>query len=208
MIFALVATGKGRVERAAGSRLVTELRDCSTSTILEANRVTAEVPATFQPAFGVVPRYTPSLHSGLWTPRRLEILCPKHKRRVARDSITVRFQLIQQLRQGRNTPAYAGAAVGQKFSKAWTAGCQCGMKAAFVPGKPPNPVFLRNGSGRSNPFLARRQTAWANLGPRLSDHWTQGQSTRTIHGTVRPRPQPAGRRCRASRRSFRKSDGR
>ena len=74
-----------------------------------------------------------------------------------------------------------------KFSKAWTAGCQCGMKAASsLPRKRrPTRYSSETVAGVPHPFLShlRAPTAWANLGPRLSDHWTQGQSTRTI--TVR-----------------------
>ncbi len=94
-------------------------------------------------------------------------------------------------------------------------GCQCGMKgASLVPRKHrPARYSSETATGVPHPFLSHlpAPTAWANLGPRLSNHRTQGQSTRTI--TVRsltPWPQPASLKppLRASRRSFRKSDAR
>ena len=95
MIFALSPQAKGRVERAAGAfqdRLITELRLAGATTMEQAKAVLKQflprynrrfqVPAQCpDPAFRPLP---PDLRLG-------QVLCFKHKRRVARDN-TVKFQ--------------------------------------------------------------------------------------------------------------------
>ena len=217
MIFALSPQGKGRVERAAGTfqdRLVTELRLANAGSILEANRVLKQFLPRFNQRFGVPPQYPEPAFRPLDPELRLEqILCFKHQRRVARDN-TVRFQCIPcsccQAGNGIATPGRLW-----RYWKDWTAGCRCGMKgASSLPRRRrPAQYFSETVAGVPHPFLSHlpAPTAWANAGRLLSDHWTQGQSTRTI--TVRSLtlwPQPASLKLplRASRRSFRKSDGR
>ena len=94
MIFALSPQAKGRVERAAGTfqdRLITELRLAGATNMEQAKAVLKQflprfnrrfqVPAQCpDPAFRPLP---PDLHLG-------QVLCFKHKRRVARDN-TVKF---------------------------------------------------------------------------------------------------------------------
>ena len=218
MIFVLSPQGKGRVERAAGTfqdRLVTELRLANAGSILEANRVLEQFLPRFNQRFGVPPQYPEPAFRPLDPELRLEpILCFKHKRRVARDN-TVRFQLhTLQLLPGRGNGIATPGRLW-RYWKDWTAGCRCGMKGASSLPRRRRPAQYSSETvaGVPHPFLShlRAPTAWANLGPRLSNHWTQGQSTRTI--TVRsltPWPQPASLKLplRASRPSFRKSDGR
>ena len=106
---------KGRVERAAGifqDRLITELRLAGATTIEQAKAVLKQflprynrrfqVPAQCpDPAFRPLP---PDLRLG-------QVLCFKHKRRVARDN-TVQFQRhTLQLLPDRQRRSYAGAAV-------------------------------------------------------------------------------------------------
>ena len=115
MIFALSPQAKGRVERAAGTfqdRLFTELRLAGATTIEQAKAVLKQflprynrrfqVPAPCpDPAFRPLP---PDLRLG-------QVLCFKHKRRVARDN-TVKFQRhTLQLLPDRQRRSYAGAAV-------------------------------------------------------------------------------------------------
>ena len=115
MIFALSPQAKGRVERAAGifqDRLFTELRLAGATTIEQAKAVLKQflprynrrfqVPAPCpDPAFRPLP---PDLRLG-------QVLCFKHKRRVARDN-TVKFQRhTLQLLPDRQRRSYAGAAV-------------------------------------------------------------------------------------------------
>ena len=115
MIFALSPQGKGRVERAAGTfqdRLVTELRLAEASSILEANGVLEQFLPRFNRRFGVPPPWPEPAFRPLGPELCLEqILCFKHRRRVARDN-TVKFhrhtlQLLPQLER----PSYAGATV-------------------------------------------------------------------------------------------------
>ena len=115
MIFARSPQAKGRVERAAGTfqdRLITELRLAGATTIEQAKAVLKQflprynrrfqVPAPCpDPAFRPLP---PDLRLG-------QVLCFKHKRRVARDT-TVKFQRhTLQLLPDRHRRSYAGAAV-------------------------------------------------------------------------------------------------
>ena len=155
MIFALSPQGKGRVERAAGTfqdRLVTELRLANAGSILEANRVLEQFLPRFNQRFGVPPLYPEPAFRPLDPELRLEpILCFKHKRRVARDN-TVRFQLhTLQLLPGPEHPSYAGAAV--EVLESLDGRLSVRHEGRIVPAQeaPPNPVFLRNGSGRSTP---------------------------------------------------------
>ena len=155
MIFALSPQGKGRVERAAGTfqdRLVTELRLANAGSILEANRVLKQFLPRFNQRFGVPPQYPEPAFRPLDPELRLEqILCFKHRRRVARDN-TVRFQLrTLQLLPGRERHSYAGAAV--EVLEGLDGRLSVRHEGRIVPAQeaPPSPVFLRNGSGRSTP---------------------------------------------------------
>ena len=71
-----------------------------------------------------------------------------------------------------------------KFSKAWTAGCQYGMKAAsFLPRKR-RPARYSSETA-TDPLtlllsLLPAPTVWANAGPRLSNPCAHGQRTRGI----------------------------
>ena len=94
-------------------------------------------------------------------------------------------------------------------------GCQCGMKGASSLPRKHRPALYSSetATGVPHPFLShlRAPTAWANLGPRLSNHRTQGQRKIRFKGpsptawtrTASPKPPP-----RASQRSSRGSDAR
>ena len=115
MIFALSPQAKGRVERSAGTfqdRLVTELRLAGASSIGEANRVLEQFLLRFNQRFPVPPQHPEPAFRPLDPELCLEqVLCFKHRRKVARDN-TVRFQLHTiQLLPGAERPSYAGAAV-------------------------------------------------------------------------------------------------
>ena len=108
MIFALSPQAKGRVERTAGTfqdRLVTKLRLAGSGSIGEANRVLEQFLPRFNQRFGVPPQYPEPAFWPLNPELVLEqVLCFKHRRRVARDN-TVRFQLhTLQLLPGARTP--------------------------------------------------------------------------------------------------------
>ena len=96
MIFARSPQAKGRVERTAGTfqdRLITELRLAGATTIEQANTVLEQFLPRCNRRFQVSPKYLEPAFRPLDPELRLEqVLCFKHRRRVARDN-TVRFQL-------------------------------------------------------------------------------------------------------------------
>ena len=151
IIFAQSPQAKGRVERAAGTfqdRLVTELRLAGASGIGEANRVLEQFLPRFNRRFGVPPQCSEPAFRPLDPESCLEqVLCFKHRRKVARDN-TVRFQLCTlQLVPAPERPSYAGATVevlegldGQLRV------CHEGRIVAAQEA-PPGPVSLRNGHG-------------------------------------------------------------
>ena len=217
MIFALSPQGKGRVERAAGTfqdRLVTELRLAEASSILEANGVLKQFLPRFNRRFGVPPLYPEPAFRPLDPELCLEqILCFKHRRKVARDN-TVRFQLhTLQLLPQPERPSYAGAAV--EVLESLDGRLSVRHEGRIVPAHeaPPSPVFLRDRHEPSAPVPVPSSGAngLGSAGPRLSQPWTQGQMKMGFEGTTltawtqpaSPKPRP-----RASQHSSRGSDGR
>ena len=153
MIFALSPQAKGRVERTAGTfqdRLVTELRLTGTSSIGTANTVLEQFQPRFNRRFQVPPQHPEPAFRPLDPELCLEqVLCFKHRQRVARDN-TVRFQLhTLQLLAGPERPSYAGAAVEvlQGLDRRLSVLHEGRIIAAQA--APVSPVFLRNGHGRS-----------------------------------------------------------
>ena len=149
MIFALSPQAKGRVERAAGTfqdRLITELRLAGAITLEQAKAVSKQflprynrrfqVPAQCpDPAFRPLP---PDLHLG-------QVLCFKHKRRVARDN-TVKFQRhTLQLLPDRQRRSYAGAAVVVLHGLDGRLSLQHEGRIIAAQEAPPSPGSLRNG---------------------------------------------------------------
>ena len=153
MIFALSPQAKGRVERTAGTfqdRLVTELRLAGASGIGEANRVLDQFLPRFNRRFRVPSQHPESAFRPLNPELCLEqVLCFKHRRRVARDN-TVRFQLhTLQLLPGLERPSYAGAAVEVLEGLDGRLSVRHGGRILAAQEAPPSPVFLRNGHERS-----------------------------------------------------------
>ena len=171
MIFALSPQGKGRVERAAGTfqdRLVTELRLAEAGSILEANGVLKQFLPRFNRRFGVPPLYPEPAFRPLDPELCLEqILCFKHKRKVARDN-TVRFQLhTLQLLPSPEHPSYAGAAVEVLESLDGRLSVRHEGRIISAQESPPSPVYLRNGHGRSKPVSVPPSGAHG-----LGERWT------------------------------------
>ena len=115
MIFALSPQAKGRVERTAGTfqdRLVTELRLAGAGSIGEANGVLEQFLPRYNRRFRVPPQRSESAYRPLGSDLCLEqVLCFKHRRKVAKDN-TVKFQLhTLQLLPEPERPSYAGAVV-------------------------------------------------------------------------------------------------
>ena len=167
---------KGRVERAVGTfqyRLITELRLAGATTIEQAKAVLKQflprynrrfqVPAQCpDPAFRPLP---PDLHLG-------QVLCFKHKRRVARDN-TVQFQRhTLQLLPDRQRRSYAGAAVVVLQGLDGRLSLQHEGLIIVAQEAPPSPGSLRNGSKPSSvmPASLRTPKASVNLGKRPLIH--------------------------------------
>ncbi len=115
MIFALSPQAKGRVERTAGTfqdRLITELRLAGATTVEEAQAVLKQFLPRFNRRFQVPAQCPDPAFQPLLPDLRLgQVLCFKHKRRVARDN-TVKFQRhTLQLLPGGQRRSYAGATV-------------------------------------------------------------------------------------------------
>ena len=153
MIFALSPQAKGRVERTAGTfqdRLATELRLAGANSIMEANRVLEQFLPRFNRRFRVPPQHPEPAFRPLDPELCLEqVLCFKHRRRVARDN-TVRFQLdTLQLLPGLERPSYAGAAVEVLEGLDGRLSVRHEGRILAAQEAPPSPVFLRNGHQRS-----------------------------------------------------------
>ena len=112
-IFARSPQAKGRVERTAGTfqdRLVTELRLAGVTTIDEANEVLHRFLPRFNEKFGVPAEHSSVAYRPMESSVALDqILCFKHRRKVARDN-TVKYNWrTLQLLLGKERPSYAGA---------------------------------------------------------------------------------------------------
>ena len=218
MIFALSPQAKGRVERTAGTfqdRLVTELRLAGGSGIGAANRVLEQFLPRFNRRFGVPPQHPEPAFRPLDPELCLEqVLCFKHSRRVARDN-TVRYQFhTLQLLPGPERPSYAGATVEVLEGLDRRLSVRHMKGASSLPRRrPPVRYFSETATGIPHLFLSRppAPTAWANAGPRPSNHWTQGSRTRRIKGTTitdRPPSEIPKPTLRTSRHSCKGSGGR
>ena len=153
MIFARSPQAKGRVERTAGTfqdRLITELRLAGASSIGAANTVLQQFLPRFNRRFQVPPQYPEPAFRPLDPELCLDqILCFKHRRRVAKDN-TVRFQLhTLQLLPGPERPSYAGAAVEVLEVLDGRLSVRHEGRILAAQEAPPSPVLLRNGHGRS-----------------------------------------------------------
>ena len=95
VIFALSPQAKGRVERTAGTfqdRLITELRLAGATTVAQARAVSKQFLPRFNRRFGVPAQCPEPAFRPLRVDLPLEqVLCFKHRRRVARDN-TVKYQ--------------------------------------------------------------------------------------------------------------------
>ena len=201
MIFALSPQAKGRVERTAGTfqdRLVTELPLASAGSIGEANSVLEQFLPRFNRSFRVPPQYPESAFRDLDPELCLEqILCFKHRRKVAKDN-TVRFQLhTLQLLPGRERPSYAGAAVEVLEGLDGRLSVRHEGRILATQEAPPSPVFLRNGHQRSAPIPVptssahglgeRWEAALKPLDSRIENEKDQGDNTDSEAAAGKPK---------------------
>ena len=182
MIFALSPQGKGRVERAAGTF---QDRLAEASSILEANRVLEHFLPRFNRRFGVPPLYPEPAFRPLGPELCLDqVLCFKHRRKVARDN-TVRFQLhTLQLLPGAERPSYAGAAV--EVLESLDGRLSVRHEGRIVPAQeaPPSPGVLRNGSGPTEaaPVPSSGAHGLGERWPRLSNPCVTGRGREGSRG--------------------------
>ena len=153
MIFALSPQAKGRVERTAGTfqdRLITELRLAGATTVEEAKAVLAQFLPRYNRRFRVPARCPEPAFRPLDPDLRLkQVLCFKHRRRVARDN-TVKFQRhTLQLLPSQQRRSYAGAAVVVLEGLDGRLSVQHEGRIIASQEAPPSPGALRNGKGSS-----------------------------------------------------------
>ena len=131
LIFAMSPQAKGRVERTAGTfqdRLITELRLAGATTLEQAKAVLKQFLPRFDRRFGVPTQCLEPAFRPLQRDLPLEqVLCFKHRRRVARDN-TVKYQrhTLQLLIQ-------SAAATPERLWRSWrdwTAGYRYTMRDA------------------------------------------------------------------------------
>ena len=131
LIFAMSPQAKGRVERTAGTfqdRLITELRLAGATTLEQAKAVLKQFLLRFDRRFGVPTQCPEPAFRPLQRDLPLEqVLCFKHRRRVARDN-TVKYQrhTLQLLIQ-------SAAATPERLWRSWrdwTAGYRYTMRDA------------------------------------------------------------------------------
>ena len=115
LIFALSPQAKGRVERTAGifqDRLITELRLAGATTVEQAKAVLQQFLPRFNRRFGVPARCPEPAFRPLQRDLPVEqVLCFKHRRRVARDNTVKYYRHTLQLLPSQQRRSYAGAMV-------------------------------------------------------------------------------------------------
>ena len=136
MIFARSPQAKGRVERAVGTfqdRLITELRLAGAITIEQAKAVLKQFLPRFNRRFQVPAQCPDPAFRPLPPDLRLgQVLCFKHKRRVARDN-TVRGSSATPCSCCLTGNAAAMPVPLSWCCKDWTAGCPYNMRDASLP---------------------------------------------------------------------------
>ena len=218
MIFARSLQAKGRVERTAGTfqdRLVTELRLAGAGSIGTANSVLEQFLLRYNRRFQVPPKHPEPAFRSLDLELCLDqILCFKHRRKVAKDN-TVRFQLhTLQLLPGPERPSYAGAAV--EVLKGLDGRLAVRHEGHIIAAQEarPSPAFLRNGRGPSASVpvptagVGGLGERWIETLEPLHSRATDENGDSMITDGVARAGKPKATSPRASRHSFRRSGGR
>ena len=153
LIFALSPQAKGRVERTAGTfqdRLITELRLAGATIFEQAKAVLKQFLPRFNRRFGVPAQCPEPAFQPPGPDLCLEqVLCFKHRRRVARDN-TVKYQRhTLQLLPDPKRRSYAGAVVVVLEGLDGRLSVQHEGRIIASQEAPPDPGFLRNGKGPS-----------------------------------------------------------
>ena len=155
LIFAMSPQAKGRVERTAGifqDRLITELRLAGATTLEQAKAVLKQFLPRFDRRFGVPtqcpePAFRPLQRDDL--PLE-QVLCFKHRRRVARDN-TVKYQRhTLQLLPDSKRRSYAGTVVEVLEGLDGRLSLHHEGRIIASQEAPPSPASLRNRNGTSS----------------------------------------------------------
>ena len=154
LIFALSPQAKGRVERTAGTfqdRLITELRLAGATTMEQARAVLKQFLPRFNRRFGVPAQCPEPSFRPLGPELRLEqVLCFKHRRRVARDN-TVKYQRhTLQLLPDPMRRSYAGTVVEVLEGLDGRLSLHHEGRIIAAQEAPPSPASLRSRNGTSS----------------------------------------------------------
>ena len=154
LIFAMSPQAKGRVERTAGTfqdRLITELRLAGATTLEQAKAVLKQFLPRFDRRFGVPTQCPEPAFRPLQRDLPLEqVLCFKHRRRVARDN-TVKYQRhTLQLLPDSKRRSYAGTVVEVLEGLDGRLSLHHEGRIIASQEAPPSPASLRNRNGTSS----------------------------------------------------------
>ncbi len=195
-------------------RLVTELRLAGTSSNGGANSVLERFLPRYNRRFRVPSRCSESAYRPMGSDLSLEqILCFKHRRKVARDN-TVKFQLhTLQFLPEPERPSYAGAVVEVLEGLDGRLRVRHEGRIINAQEAPPSPVFLRNSHVHSAGVPVPPSGANG-----LGGHWTailepldsraEDEGGQVTSPKVRLPPRRPQSSLRASRPAFRGRDGR
>ena len=153
LIFAQSLQAKGRVERTAGTfqdRLGTELRLAGAATMEEAKAVLKQFLPRFNRRFRVPAQCLEPAFRLVGLELRLEqVLCFKHRRRVARDNTVKFYRHTLQLLPSQQRRSYAGAVVVVLQGLDGRLSLQHEGRIIASQDAPPSPGALRIGRGPS-----------------------------------------------------------
>ena len=165
LIFALSPQAKGRVERTAGTfqdRLITELRLAGATTVAQAKAVLQQFLPRFNRRFGVPAQCPEPAFRPMSPESRLgQILCFKHRRRVARDNTVKYYRHTLQL-----LPTSNAAATPERWLwcwRGWMAGCRYSMRDASLRPRKHRPVRHLSEAATRLPQLPPSQPTIPNL---------------------------------------------
>ena len=153
LIFALSPQAKGRVERTAGTfqdRLITKLRLAGATTVAQAKAVLQQFLPRFNRRFGVPAQYPEPAFRPLQRDLPVEqVLCFKHRRRVARDNTVKYYRHTLQLLPTQQRRSYAGAVVVVLEGLDGRLSLQHEGRIIASQEAPPSPGTLRSRNGPS-----------------------------------------------------------
>ena len=144
---------KGRVERTAGTfqdRLITELRLAGATTVAQAKAVLQQFLPRYNRRFGVPAQCPEPAFRPMDPESRLgQILCFKHRRRVARDNTVKYYRHTLQLLPSQQRRSYAGASVVVLEGLDGRLSLQHEGRIIASQEAPPSPAYLRSRNGTS-----------------------------------------------------------